>query len=205
MALKNRADLVKQLSECHLDEDEILVSFDVTALFTCVPVDQVLDIIFDSLTNDNTLAQRTNMSAVQVRDLLSLCLKTTYFQFDQVLYSQVEGVAMGSPVSPIVANLFMEWFKSALETFLKLDWKRYVDDTMVILSDTLLEEFTSHINGIHPAIQFTRKEECDRSIAMLDTKNVWCVTIILLLLYKDRMHLQYFFFFLCYPLISMSE
>ena len=43
--LKNSTDLVRQLETCKLDEDDILVSFDVTALFTRVPVDQSLDII----------------------------------------------------------------------------------------------------------------------------------------------------------------
>ena len=65
----------------------------------------------------------------------------------------------------------MEWFEErAMDQFVyevKL-WKRYVDDTMVIISDSLLEDFTQHINQIHPSIQFTREEEIDGQIAMLD-------------------------------------
>ena len=148
------------------------MSFDVTALFTCVPVDQSLEVIHDKLSRDTSLATRTNMSAAQVRDLLATCLKTTYFMYDGVIYSQVKGAAMGSPVSPIVANLFMEWFEEhAIQTFryeLTI-WKRYVDDTMVALCDELLEDFTNHINSIHPAIKFTREEETNGNIAMLDT------------------------------------
>ena len=172
-ALKNSADLVAQMKDCTLDDDDILVSFDVTALFTSTPVQKSLEIIFETLTQDDTLPSRTNLTAAQVRDLLAVCLHTTYFVHDGVIYSQIEGAAMGSPVSPIVANLFMEWFEShAIETFiyeLKL-WRRYVDDTMVILSDALLEDFTLHINSVHPAISFTREEEEDGCIAMLDAK-----------------------------------
>ena len=62
-ALKNSADLVKQLSNCQLDEDDVLVSFDVTALFTCVPVDKSLDIILQKLSNDTSLSDRTTLSA----------------------------------------------------------------------------------------------------------------------------------------------
>ena len=58
------------------------------------------------LTKDSTLSSRTSMSANQVRDLLAICLKTTYFLYDGVIYSQVEGAAMGSPINLIVANLF---------------------------------------------------------------------------------------------------
>ena len=43
--------------------------------------------------------------------LLEFCLKNTYFSFQDQFYEQVEGAAMGSPVSPIVANLFMEYLE----------------------------------------------------------------------------------------------
>ena len=65
----------------------------------------------------------------------------------------------------------MKWFEeSAIQTFqYKLTiWRRYLDDTIVVLCDSLLDDFTAHINSIHPAIQFTWTEECDGTIAMLD-------------------------------------
>ena len=172
-ALKNSEDMVNSLSNCTLQEDDILVSFDVTALFTKVPVDKSVEIIHDRLTRDTSLPSRTRMTANHVRDLLLTCLKTTYFLYDGVIYSQVEGAAMGSPVSPIVANLFMEWFEgNAINTFMyEISlWKRYVDDTIVVLDDSLLEDFTNHINAIHPSIKFTREEEENNTIPMLDAK-----------------------------------
>ena len=49
--------------------------------------------------------------------LLEFCLKNTYFSFQDQFYEQVEGAAMGSPVSPIVANLYMEYLEQkALST-----------------------------------------------------------------------------------------
>ena len=67
----------------------------------------------------------------------------------------------------------MEWFEeTAIQTFqyeITL-WRRYVDDTLVALSDALIEDFSNHINNIHPAIKFTREEEQDNTIAILDTK-----------------------------------
>jgi retron-type reverse transcriptase len=157
-ALKNSAELVEQLSQCKLDEADVMVLYDVTSLFTRVPVDRSLDVIFDKLNKDNTLDSRTNMSPSQVHDLLAICLKTTYFMFDGTIYAQVEGAAMGSPVSPIVANLFMEWFeKLAIRTFPYeiVIWKRYVDDTIVALCDSLIQDFTTYLNSIYPSIQFT--------------------------------------------------
>ena len=171
-SLKNSAEMVKELQDCRLDETDVLVSYDVTALFTSVPVDQSLDVIYDRLCADPSLSDRTNMTAAQVRDLLAICLKTTYFLYDGTIYMQVEGAAMGSPVSPIVANLFMEWFEETALASFRYEiplWRRYVDDTIVALCDSLIEDFTTHINSIHPAIKFTREEETDCKLPMLDT------------------------------------
>ena len=171
-ALLNSATMVDELSNITLCETDVLVSFDVTALFTKVPVDKSLDIIFERLEADTTLSSRTRLKAAQVRDLLRTCLKTTYFQYDGVIYTQVEGAAMGSPVSPIVANLFMEWFEeTALRTFRYeiTIWRRYVDDTVVALCDSLIDMLSDHINSIDPAIKFTREEEDNKTIPMLDT------------------------------------
>ncbi len=58
----------------------------------------------------------------------------------------------------------------ALETFpyeISL-WKRYVDDTIVILMDAFLNDFTAHINVVHPAIRFKKEE--DGRLAVLDTQ-----------------------------------
>ncbi|XP_072016528.1 uncharacterized protein [Amphiura filiformis] len=116
--LQNSEDLVNKISKFTLGPDECLVSFDVTALFTCVPVDESLVIVKDLLTADTTLESRTDLSPQQVTDLLSTCLKTTYFVYNDKFYVQREGAAMGSPVSPIIANLFMENFEEkALRSF----------------------------------------------------------------------------------------
>ncbi len=171
--LKNSAELVDVLSSVVLDEDDIMVSFDVTALFISVPVDHSLEVVRGLLSQDDTLPCRTCLSVTHVIELLELCLRSTYFAYEGQMFSQVEGAAMGSPVSPIVTNIFMQWFEeTALDTFpyeITL-WKRYVDDTIVVLMDKLLEDFTAHINPIHPAICFTREEEEVGVIAVLDAK-----------------------------------
>ena len=80
---------------------------------------------------------------------------------------------MWSPISPIVANLFMEDFEvKAINTAKNPPkmWKRYVDDTCVILDSIRKEEFFQHINSIDPKIQFTSEDpNPDGSIPFLDT------------------------------------
>ena len=79
---------------------------------------------------------------------------------------------MGSPVSAVVANLYMEFFEElALETAptrLRL-WKRYVDDTFCILRKGSTEELLHHLNGVRPTIKFTVEQEEDGTLPFLDT------------------------------------
>ena len=88
------------------------------------------------------------------------------------VFEQLLGAAMGSPINPIVANLYMEDFEiKAINTaeYPPRIWKRYVDDTCIIIKATKKEGFLEQINGIDPHIQFTTEyAETDRSIPFLD-------------------------------------
>ena len=104
--INSTQDFVEQARQFKLEPGECLSSYDVSALFTSVPIDPALNIIKDLLDKDTTLKERTVM---EVGDII--CLKNTYFSFQGQFYEQVEGAAMGSPVSPIVANLYMEYLE----------------------------------------------------------------------------------------------
>ena len=113
----NTQDSVEEAKHITLAPGECLSFFDVSALFTSVPVDPALNIIKDLLGKDHTLKERTVMEVSDIILLLEFCLKNTYFSFHDQFYEQVEGAAMGSPVSPIVANLYMEYLEQkALST-----------------------------------------------------------------------------------------
>ena len=147
----NTKDFVEQLKDIRLKHGECIISYDVTALFTSVPVQPVVSIIQQKLANDKDLQQRTTMSIKHVISLLEFCLRSTCFVFQGQYYEQVQGAAMGSPLSPIVANIFVEKFETeALETLLHPPslWKGFVDGTFVILEAQNKDEFFNHINSI---------------------------------------------------------
>ena len=148
----------------HVESDEILVSFDVSSLFTNVPVGEAVSIIRERLREDETLGDRTSLSPERIADLLEMCLRSTYFSFGGNFYEQKEGAAMGSPVSAVVANLYMEFFEElALETAPTRPrlWKRYVDDTFCILRKGSTEELLHHLNRVRPTIKFMVEQEED--------------------------------------------
>ena len=170
--IKNSKDLIDKLSNYTLTPDEKLVSYDVSALFANVPIEGSLEVIKKKLEADTDLHLRTSLNADQVTSLLKVCLTTTYFRYNNEYYIQTDGAAMGSPVSPIVANLYMEDFEEqALSSFPDPPrfWGRYVDDTMVIIKTAHIELFTQHINNISPKIKFTIETEESSRIPMLDT------------------------------------
>ena len=169
--LQNSADLVNKLSQIRVDEYESLISFDVRALFTSVPVEESLTLIHEKLAADLSLADRTALSPQQVTDVLRMCLTTTYFKCDGNFYAQIEGAAMGSPVSAIVANLFMEEYEGkALEAYQDPPkyWGRYVDDAIAVIKTAHVEPSTHHLNAQHTSIQWTSELESDGKLPMLD-------------------------------------
>ena len=125
------------------------------------------------LANDKDLQQRTTMAIQHIISLLEFCLRSTCFVFQGQYYEQIEGAAMGSPLSPIVANIFIEHYETkALETVPHPPslWKRFVDDTFVIIEARYKEEFFQHINSIDENIQFTAENtRVDGVMPFLDT------------------------------------
>nr|XP_054772286.1 uncharacterized protein LOC129280268 [Lytechinus pictus] len=163
------------VSKTKIRPSDTLVSFDVVSLFTSVPVDQACDIIKQRLITDPDLASRTNLTPDQIHDLLLTCLNSNSFKWRNNYYKQLQGAAMGSPLSPIIANIFMEHFEhQALKTADKPPslWLRYVDDTFVIWPHSTpdLHQFLNHLNHQHPSIKFTMETQRDDSIPFLDVR-----------------------------------
>ncbi|XP_022823922.1 uncharacterized protein LOC111354606 [Spodoptera litura] len=140
-----------------------MISFDITSLFTNVPVDETISIITNILKD-------TDLPTGYIA-CVNHCLTTGYFLWRGEYYLQVNGVAMGSPLAPVVANIYMEWFEGqalASAPVRPRHWWRYVDDVFAIVNREHVAEFVGHLNSVHGSIQFTTEEEREGMLPFLD-------------------------------------
>ena len=93
--IQSTGDFVSKAKRLTLQMGECLSSYDVTSLFTSVPIDPALSIIKNLLEKDEKLNDRTVLSVQNIMELLGFCLNNTYFSFQNKFYEQVEGVAYG--------------------------------------------------------------------------------------------------------------
>ena len=93
--------------------------------------------------------------------------------FEGKFYDQLDGVAMGSPLSPVLANLFMgyheqKWLESFEECELIL-YRKYVDDIICLFnSESDADKFFVFLNQWHPKIKFTIEKQTENQLSFLD-------------------------------------
>ena len=138
-----------------------MASFDIKSLFTNIPLDETIDIIVNKCFS-NTYRFH-GFTQQQFINLLTMTVKNCQFLFDGKLYHQKDGVAMGSPLGPLFANIFLSfhertWLADCPHTFKPMFYRRYVDDCFLIFqSKEQVIPCLDYLNSKHPNIQFTHE------------------------------------------------
>ena len=131
----------------------LLCSFDVFSLFANVPLDETIQIC---LTKLYSVPDPPSLPRTVLKDLLEFATKKSHFRFDGQYYDQIDGVAMGSPLGPVLANIFMCHFAESWLTnnqFRPSIWFRYVHDTFSLFdSKDTASRFLDFLNSRHPKI-----------------------------------------------------
>ncbi|XP_057308273.1 uncharacterized protein LOC130646150 [Hydractinia symbiolongicarpus] len=150
--------------------DKFMVSFDVCSLFTNIPLNETLDLAVQLVIAGN---RKLKITKSELKQLFVFATSSSNFLFNNEMYEQVDGVAMGSPLAPILANLFMgvkekEWIKNYSgcgPTY----YRRYVDDIFALFNDeSEALAFFEYLNQRHPNIKFTLEKQVDGKLPFLD-------------------------------------
>jgi len=150
--------------------NKYMVSYDVCSLFTNIPLKETIDLAVDLILNKHP---NFSLKRTELRKLFEFATLKTNFLFDGKMYDQIDGVAMGSPLAPILANLFMGHFEKIWIENYSLNkpqfYKRYVDDIFCIFDNKEdAELFFDYLNEQHENIKFTMEHEVNKNLPFLD-------------------------------------
>ena len=160
------ADYIRKLD---VQIDSFMCSFNVSSLFTNVRLDEAIAICAD--TPYNIPDSQPCIPKEVFVELLHSATSTVEFSFDNTIYRQIDGVAMGSPLGPALANIFVRYYEEKLfsEISKRAVYFRYVDNTFVIFQNKKeSEEFLIRLNGLHSSLQCTFEKERNNSLPFLD-------------------------------------
>ena len=166
--LKHSGDLLNRIRDINF-RNKKLASLDIKSLFTNIPVEKAITLLDNKLSelNINFSIPKSN-----IIELIRLCTQQNFFSFNNKYYKQKFGLPMGSPLSGVIACLFLEFleagpFKNILpknSTFL-----RYIDDTILICNNREnLISLVERLNEVEPSIEFTLEEEENGKLPFLD-------------------------------------
>lgn len=145
------SDLLHRLSNVTLDEDEVLLAADVTKLYPSIPIQYGLDVVCD-FCRDRGLMLSHELSFVLA--LLEWILKNNYLIFDNIVYLQIQGTAMGTPMAPTFANIFLTALEIKLLYTLKYRiYQRYLDDIFAVMTKEVATFFITAFNKLCPSIK----------------------------------------------------
>ena len=169
-SIKNSTELISKIKKVDLPTNARLVSFDIQNLFPSIPPKDTIVLVENLLVNNRVNPVIKN----DIINLLKTCLNQNYFCFNEKFYESKDGLIMGSPLSPLLAEIFLDnletKFHSNKASNSLLYWYRYVDDILVCFtgSDRQLGTILQLLNTLHPRIKFTVEEEVESSINFLD-------------------------------------
>ena len=193
-------------------QNALLVSFDVTSLYTNIPHSLGIEAITYWMEKHAGLIN-ARFPKQFIIEGLKLVLNNNHFFFDNQYFLQIKGTAMGTKVAPTYATLVMGFleenlystvdthFDNTFGEYIRDSWRRYLDDCFVFWTKTReeLQDFYGLLNNIHPSIKFTMDVQ-DKELPFLDITIIKENTqIITDLFYKKTDSHQYLIFNSCHP------
>ncbi|XP_069975482.1 uncharacterized protein [Penaeus vannamei] len=164
--IDNSTAFAKDITSLNYQNPVTMASFDMESLFTTELIVNNLDI---------SHLDKFGLDKVHFRKLLELTAHHSVFSFDDCLFMQTDGVAMGSSLGPSYANAFLchheqDWLEQCPLEFKPLHYRRYIDDTCLLFKHSShVNLFLDYLNSKHPSIKFTCEMQKDNELPFLDT------------------------------------
>ena len=156
---------VDQLKDVTLDTDEVVKSFDVSPLYTNVPVNEAIEEAADRLYSGDF--PTPPVSKVTFITLTKLSTTNVILSTHDGLYRQIEGLAIGSQPAPPLANIWLSKFEPDIKDDAKI-FERYMDDILRTTKAEMIETKLHAINALHPNLKFTIEVEQEGRLLFLD-------------------------------------
>ena len=148
------------LREVKLEEDEVIVSFDVSSLYTNVPVQEAIDTVADLLYSGEH--QLPPVDKATFKELLKLCTCDVLMKTHDGFYRQIDGLAMGSPPAPLLANAWLSKYDPLIRDNAKL-FARYMDDILRSIKRAEVQRKLAEINSYHHSSSSRSKKRTNNS------------------------------------------
>lgn len=165
----NSAICKERLAEVTLNPGERLVSFDVVSMFTSIPIELAIRLLGRKR---EIIVEKTGIPFdVMVKMLEFVLIECAVFTYKSTLFHQKKGLPMGSPISPLIANIIMsDLIKTQQPKFTMQPsfMYVYVDDTLAAIHTSYLNEALKILNEYNDNIQFTMEIEENGAINFLD-------------------------------------
>ena len=170
--INNSFELKEKIKDIIIDDDHILISLDVSSLFTNIPSKLVLE----SLDKRCLLIhQNCKIPFKEIANCSKFLFENTLFSFNGNVYQQIEGTPMGSPISPLFADIVMDNLEVYCLHKLKINhncsplfYYRYVDDTILCVHKKHVDLIINTFNSYSSNLQFTFELEHNKRINFLD-------------------------------------
>jgi len=166
--VKNSFELYKSLSNKTINDTDVLISLDVISLFTNIPQDLAIESI---LNRWSLIRKNTNIPMEDFILAIKFVLSSTYFTFNKIIYRQTFGTPMGSPLSPVIADIVLQDLEEKALNNINLNlsfYHRYVDDIILAAPFNHSTNILNIFNSFHNRLQFTIEFENNRNISFLD-------------------------------------
>ena len=168
--IKDTNEFIKLIENTKVPTDCLLVSIDVSSLYTNIPHSEGKAAAVDYLSTNTSDPVQPEPEVIG--ELISLVVENNVFEFNDKHYLQTQGTAMGTKMAPAYANLFMGKIENKLQAMTDkiFIWKRFIDDIFIIWTGTNmeLEQFIHKANSMHETIKFTFEVD-ETNLTFLDT------------------------------------